>query len=251
MPNHTSNRLTLSGEPETIARFLELFTRPEEGSDAPLLDFQKLIPMPAELDIESSSNARLAFDLLGRDDAWRDVAKLPWVVSLGQDEAAECVPTFESRDALLKHLATHLGSDWEQSMDLAVRYASNLARFGYSTWYDWRLKHWGTKWPAYSPWWPGVPYADGEAHLDLGFETAWSSPVPVVEALARHPACQGLSIQLHSLDEGGCFATVRSFSPEAGWSEEELDWAQMAREQFGFECEAEAEEPAQAQTHAV
>jgi len=83
MPNHTSNRLTLSGEPETIARFLELFTRPEEGSDAPLLDFQKLIPMPAELDIESSSNARLAFDLLGRDDAWRDVAKLPWVVSLG------------------------------------------------------------------------------------------------------------------------------------------------------------------------
>ena len=53
---------------------------------------------------------------------------------------------------------------------------SNLAKFGFRDWYDWRLANWDTKWNAY---WGYVT----DDHLQ--FSTAWSSPTKVVAQLAK------------------------------------------------------------------
>ena len=46
-------------------------------------------------------------------------------------------------------------------------------------WYEWRIKHWGTKWDAVHI----VPSMAGDDVLRLQFDTAWSPPLPVYDAL--------------------------------------------------------------------
>lgn len=49
--------------------------------------------------------------------------------------------------------------------------------YGKNNWYDWSIVHWGTKWNAYSS------SLDKENDA-IYFDTAWSSPIPVLDALA-------------------------------------------------------------------
>jgi hypothetical protein len=52
---------------------------------------------------------------------------------------------------------------------------------GYVDWYDWRCEHWGSKWNVCH-----YRHQGGE----VWFETAWSHPWPVLEALSRQfPDC--------------------------------------------------------------
>ena len=48
--------------------------------------------------------------------------------------------------------------------------------YGENNWFDWNVKHWGTKWNAY-----GICVDDNT----LSFDTAWSFPEPVMDALAK------------------------------------------------------------------
>jgi hypothetical protein len=55
------------------------------------------------------------------------------------------------------------------------------AKYGFSDWYDWRSRNWGTKWNA----------KDVELNLDtpqqihIRFSTAWSPPMPVITKIAE------------------------------------------------------------------
>ena len=54
------------------------------------------------------------------------------------------------------------------------------AKYGFDNWYDWRWKHWGTKWDACD--------AEDESEGDdlmIRFDTAWSFPTPVVVELSK------------------------------------------------------------------
>jgi len=55
----------------------------------------------------------------------------------------------------------------------------NKRTFGASTWYEWSIENWGTKWNAYST----SQYGNA-----IAFDTAWSMPDPIFRALsARYP----------------------------------------------------------------
>lgn len=51
-----------------------------------------------------------------------------------------------------------------------------LKKFGASDWYKWNIKNWGTKWNAYDI---------ITEYNELEFQTAWSTPVPIFEALSK------------------------------------------------------------------
>jgi hypothetical protein len=59
-----------------------------------------------------------------------------------------------------------------------------IALCGASNWYDWNIANWGTKWNN----------SDDGVHVDMisdsnllyNFDTAWSPPIPVVEALVEN-----------------------------------------------------------------
>jgi hypothetical protein len=63
-------------------------------------------------------------------------------------------------------------------------------------WYQWSIDNWGTKWNAYC----AVAGKTDERTAYLHFETAWSPPLPVINALAaKYPL---LDMRLIWCDEG-------------------------------------------------
>jgi len=51
--------------------------------------------------------------------------------------------------------------------------------YGTDSWYDWKILHWGTKWNSFN----GEIADMDDEYLVYRFDTAWSPPTPVIEAL--------------------------------------------------------------------
>ena len=49
-----------------------------------------------------------------------------------------------------------------------------VKKYGASDWYEWRCRHWGTKWNACED---GTPHLEGTTYV---FDTAWSTPAEAI-----------------------------------------------------------------------
>mgnify|MGYP000946298790 CR=1 FL=1 len=114
MPNHVTNILRVSGDPEKVRAMFEAIKNDKIGLGS--IDFNKVIPMPDYI--------------------------------------------------------------FQGNLGMAER-----EKYGKDNWYDWSIANWGTKWnsygydPEYTP-----KEFDGEL---IEFQTAWSYPDPLVEALSK------------------------------------------------------------------
>lgn len=61
MPNYVTNVLTIQAEPEEVRRILSAIQNDEVGFGS--ISFQKILPMPPELDIECGSRSRRGLEL--------------------------------------------------------------------------------------------------------------------------------------------------------------------------------------------
>lgn len=119
------------------------------GSDETAFDFEKIVPMPAILKHTTSGYRK--FEIEGEERELR-----AWWIPCTGDFAAD-------------HKAARPFTQEEEA---------ELAAIGYSCWYDWALANWGTKW--------NTSHADMDSNADYArfeFNTAWSPPEPVIEAL--------------------------------------------------------------------
>ena len=148
MPNYVKNILSFDGDPVQVDRLFSTI----QGENGPV-DFDKLIPMPSELEIESGSRTAAGFKKY-----------MKFIVDHGFSTERE--PAY---------LNAHLEIDREE-WALGKQAFHNLQNFGYPTWYEWRSQNWGTKWNA-----SHGEVADGR----LSFLTAWNAPKPVMEKLAK------------------------------------------------------------------
>ena len=162
MPNHVTNNLTFHGDPEAIHRMLEAVKNDEEGFGS--IDFNKILPMPKELNIESGSRTTEGIKL------YNDFLE---IFKLGHEGDVDLfsIPE-ESENAFLKQRRDISKKTWK----LGREACRNIQRFGHATWYSWCTQNWGTKWNAYD-----FNYSDGT----LSFHTAWSAPIPVLRKLAE------------------------------------------------------------------
>jgi hypothetical protein len=61
-----------------------------------------------------------------------------------------------------------------------------IKSYGYDNWYSWRCDNWGTKWNAYEVYWEDEIHPVGSTYITgVQFDTAWSTPAPIIEALAK------------------------------------------------------------------
>ena len=174
MPNHVANVIKMEG----IAK-LPLFSM-EKGER--FFDFNKLIPMPESLNLESGSST--------------DENVIYYLTE-------KCTIPFgcleEEKKTLAREMVHNLfsGEKWAEEVFRRVNekayresegqknkryengktYVSNYQQYGCTTWYDWCYKYWGTKWNAYS-----FEFLDDNT---IKFETAWSCPEPVIKKLAE------------------------------------------------------------------
>ena len=148
MPNFVKNILSFDGDPAQVDRLFSAI----QGETSPM-DFNKLIPMPSELEIEAGSRTAAGFkEYMGfvADTGFRTELEQPY-------------------------LAAHPEIDWEE-WELGKQAFHNIREFGCPTWYEWRIQNWGTKWNA-----SGAEVLDGR----LSFLTAWNAPKLILEKLSQ------------------------------------------------------------------
>jgi hypothetical protein len=81
------------------------------------------------------------------------------------------------------------------------------AKYGRNNWYDWCCYHWGTKWDA----------SDARVEYEcVQFTTAWNSPRPWYEALARELDAHGIKAHADYCAEGGFPGSLGGYDLEDG-----------------------------------
>ena len=175
MPNWCENDLEISGGGGVLACLEAIKGEPEqdppqdEKNPSPI-DFNKIVPMPKSLDITSGGNGDMGYAAWhGTDEELAKYLGYPWAVKDG-------LTTREKFQAWLLEKRPDV-------KPLGDQYAQNLAEHGAKTWYEWRVTHWGTKWPARRAHLDGGEVADDRTCLH--FDTAWSPPKPVILALGK------------------------------------------------------------------
>jgi hypothetical protein len=143
MPNHVTN---IVEAPKEVLDSLE-----GENGD---VDFNSIVPMPACLNIEESSDVALGMALINGD--------VPW--NYTPEEFQKFIQSLP-KDRLLK------------MKELGRQAIKNQEEVGHKSWYGWSCDMWGTKWNAYD-----IERYDDEA---VSFQTAWSTPVPAMIALSE------------------------------------------------------------------
>lgn len=154
MPNHITNIVEFDCTNEEFLEIAEFLRAEEEPLGS--VDFNKLIPMPSSLDVESRFNKD------GMIGAYKKFLKYR-----GDDN-----------DITLEKYANKHDIKYNDLL-LGEQYYENEKRYGAADWYDWRIKNWGSKWNAYDT----TPiYNDSKI---LRFCTAWNCVMPVIMELSR------------------------------------------------------------------
>jgi hypothetical protein len=82
---------------------------------------------------------------------------------------------------------------------------SMFAKYGYPSWYEWRLSNWGTKWDINTKDIDPLEvsaHEDGSVTVQGYFDSAWSPPV---EAFAELRKIEGITFSLYYLEPGSSF----------------------------------------------
>lgn len=175
MPNNVKNIVKMKG-----ILNLPLFVM-EDGVKC--FDFNKIIPMPKSLDIESGSMTKecIMYYLTNRctipvgciGGKKLDVArKLLTDMLLYGDEGLKLLFS-----RVMEKTFVMPESKKNEMYHNGQVYIDNYKKYGCTTWYDWCINYWGTKWNSYSN------RQDGEDIII--FETAWSNPGPVILGLSK------------------------------------------------------------------
>ena len=107
-------------------------------------------------------------------------------------------------------------------------------------WYDWAVENWGTKWDLNEN--PFLFDSISENEISFWFDTAWSPPMGVIEALSEKFYKDHFVLQY--LEMGMGFCGEASFSDGYvvdNQSSEEKEVAKFAKEIFGYEDQEDEE----------
>ena len=168
MPNHVANIVTFRGNEEKINKMLLDIQNETFGPGS--ISFDKIIPMPPELNIESGSKSMAGLRLY-RD--FMDIYSLGHFLS---KEEMLAVP--DEIEEKYMHIRPDIDKD---TWDLGKKAFQNIVKYGAPDWYDWRTNHWNTKWDAY-----GYTENTDYSQCDkLAFMTAWQEPAPVIQQLSE------------------------------------------------------------------
>ncbi len=189
MPNHVANRITFDCSDEKAKEILQSIMydpKPddEENTGPGTIDFGKLIPMPKSLMIEAGSTTTRGIEIyltaVNPDTEDYDLPKMP------KDKFDELVNALNGERIFYKYNPSLSEEEIRSATeyhsfgicaDLGKQAITNFQNYGATTWYDWSVRNWGTKWNSYDPY--------KEDDHSLVFSTAWSAPHPVVEALSK------------------------------------------------------------------
>jgi hypothetical protein len=97
-------------------------------------------------------------------------------------------------------VAGRVGADDNpEQIELEAQEKANLEKHGYSTWYDFCVNEWGTKWDVGGD--GDQASQDSPTDLRMNFDSAWAPPVPAMEKFQD----LGFRVKLVYWESGMCF----------------------------------------------
>lgn len=221
MPNHVTTRCIVTGTPTEVARFKQMMIVEkveERGEHWPAerqpeayteFDFGAIIPMPNIL-VGSQSGSRAEFGSILYEIAnANQFSGLGRGITLHPHELAVIDAIEVGSPDFTKKARAHLAANPDIAAAGRVRLQA-MAETGYSDWYPWSIDNWGTKWGAYQ----FASVAEDSARFEFTFQTAWSFPTPIFEALEQE--FPSLDFECLTFDEGSNFAGRGHFGSSDG-----------------------------------
>jgi len=152
MPNHVTN--TIKSNPDVI----EAIIRKQE--DEYVIDFNLIVPCPNSLiDTNADGSEYYARYISDPENNGREKIMFDSFIQRGG-----------------------LSSYTDTQFENFIKMLRNIREYKQTSWYDWSIKNWGTKWNAYAYLVTDEDITNGE----IKFETAWSSPSPVIVELSKN-----------------------------------------------------------------
>ena len=197
MPNWVTNELTSTAKGlDAIAKLMGANGIDAMSEDDGIMfDFNKIIPMPESLNIEEGSVSSAA------------VSYAKGEVPSGFKDMEDLESRFENWDKTK-----------EEMIALGEQILENERLYGCRSWYSWSNMNWGTKWNA----------SETRAFNEfIGFETAWSSPYPVIQKLSELIPDEEITVEYADEDTShncGRYTflngeEIDSYQPESGSKE--------------------------------
>lgn len=172
MPNHITNQITFGSDSAALTAFQRmLHDMRMEGQPLGSFDFNKLLPMPGELNIECGSRTDAGLKL------YTGFIRESAIVAEATMFAAE-----DERTAAVAKLLAKWDAIEKNDPDtwaLGEKAFRNIQKYGHPTWYEWCNQNWGSKWNAYQP----RPLREDD-HT-MVFYTAWASVPKIISLLSR------------------------------------------------------------------
>ncbi len=169
VPNHVSCELL--APPEVLDAL---------ASETSAVDFNRIVPMPDVLD----------GDVSGQIEDWARIAFGDITLEELRQPTPDPVPAFERGDygtatkrlrqvnCLRLMIEGPYPKHWNDAdFERWMKCLRALHETKHTSWYEWRIEHWGTKWNAYK--------VKREAPSRVSFQTAWSAPIKILLALCE------------------------------------------------------------------
>lgn len=168
MPNYVKHKVSFSGSSESIDDILK-YIKTDDNGYINHIDFNKIIPMPESLNITSGSQTDIGVAILkyieNKDDTLlKERLAYSAFSNKGYKNVDDILKDYQSRE------------DYQLMIDNGRIAIDNFKNYGHQDWYTWACENWGTKWNA------GSTSYNGEV---LEFETAWSTPLPIMIKLSE------------------------------------------------------------------
>lgn len=190
MPNWVKNRITFTGK-NAKAIINSLLSNDNLEPNRKMFDFNKIIPMPKSLEIESGSVTNTCIELYmtsinptvdyyGKNKIEIDrFLKIKTALNSQRfyGEYNVQLSKSELKTVLINVSKLFNQADAEQiALEKGKVAIDNIEAYGYKDWYDWSIANWGTKWNACDTTIKG---------RIVEFDTAWS-PVPdIIQKLSK------------------------------------------------------------------
>lgn len=209
MPNWVKNIVKVSNK---IMKDIE-----EKYFENGKFSFNKIIPMPKTLILPEGTitHEAIAYALLKMNQ--KDKNKLMSECCLIENnyygnlwlKISKYTDGYTLDQLEKKHAEYKLGSECEELgintlEELGNTYINNIKNYKSTTWYDWSIANWGTKWDSCR-----FEHDD----VTLIFETAWSCPEPLLEELSRKYPNECIEVMYADEDLG---SNCGSFTLEDG-----------------------------------
>ena len=159
-----------------------------EGQPLGSIDFNKLLPLPKELDMEAGTRTDRGLKLVREyHSALADLERQkPGLTPAEYALALRKCEGLYRKQRLADPVTWALG---EQAY-------SNVQQFGSPTWYEWCNRNWGTKWNVY-----GFPPLKKDSDT-MEFFTAWDSVPKIITLLSRKYPEQAITYRWADEDIG-------------------------------------------------